>query len=422
MNARVFPGKLTGRVERAVASKSQTHRALICAALADKPTTLHGAALSQDVEATIRCLRALGAGIETQGDALRVLPIQNLQREQLLDCGESGSTLRFLLPVATALHADCTFTGQGRLASRPLSSLYEAMQAHGVTLSPAGCFPLTCRGQLTPGAYRMAGGVSSQFVTGLLLALPLLSGDSRIIPDGQQVSRPYVDMTVDMLRRFQIRLEKDDDIPAPQRFVSPGDITLEGDWSAAAFWLAAGALSEKGVFCGGLLRDSRQGDRAVVALLQAFGAQAQWTEGGVFVRRGALHGIEIDAADIPDLVPILAVVAALAQDETCIRHIGRLRYKESDRVSALLNMLHALGVDASADTDTLTVQGRGRLAGGVVDGCHDHRVVMAAAVAATAADAPVVILGAEAAAKSYPGFADQFAVLGGQWEEADDGI
>ena len=422
MNARVFPGKLTGRVERAIASKSQTHRALICAALADGPVTLRGAALSQDVEATLRCLEALGVRIERQGDTLLVSPIRSLQRERLLNCGESGSTLRFLLPVTAALHADCAFTGQGRLVDRPLFPLYEAMQAHGVLLSPPGRFPLICRGRLTPGAYRVAGGISSQFITGLLLALPLLDGDSRIILDGQQVSRPYVDMTVDMLRRFQIRVEKDFFIPGRQSFVSPDDITLEGDWSAAAFWLAAGALSEKGVFCGGLLPDSRQGDRAVAGLLRAFGARVDYTEKGVSVRRGELRGIEIDGRDIPDLVPILAVVAALAQGETRIRHMGRLRYKESDRVSAILRMLHALGGDADADDDTLTVRGCGRLTGGTVDGCRDHRIVMAAAVAATAADGPVTILDAEAAAKSYPGFGDQFAALGGRWEEADDGI
>lgn len=422
MNARIFPGKLHGRVSRVVASKSQTHRALICAALADRPIVLHGTALSQDIGATVRCLRALGAKVEIRQDGFCVSPIQNILKEKTLDCGESGSTLRFLLPLAAALHADCDFTGQGRLAARPLSPLYEAMQAHGVTLTPQGRFPLSCRGRLTSGTYHIAGSVSSQFITGLLLALPLLPGDSQIDVEGPLASRPYVDMTVDMLRRFGIRTEGEYAVPGGQRFLSPGDLALEGDWSAAAFWLAAGALSEQGVLCQGLCRESLQGDRAVVGLLQAFGAQAQWRPDGVFVCRGELHGIEMDAADIPDLVPVLSVVAALARGETRIRSVSRLRYKESDRLEAILRLLHALGGEAQAEDDALIIRGRGRLSGGTVDGCRDHRIVMAAAVAATAAEGPVTVLGAEAADKSYPGFLDQLAALGGHWEEADDGI
>ncbi|MBQ7519823.1 MAG: 3-phosphoshikimate 1-carboxyvinyltransferase [Clostridia bacterium] len=422
MNARIFPGKLAGRVEHVIASKSQTHRALICAALADKPTALRGRALSRDIEATLRCLRALGAEIASKEDGFFIEPIRALQRETLLDCGESGSTLRFLLPLTAALGADCSFTGQGNLASRPLSPLYEEMQAHGVMLSPQGRFPLCCRGRLRPGDYRIAGNISSQFISGLLLALPLLPGDSRVTVEGPLASRPYVELTRDMLRRFGIRIEEEFHIPGGQRFISPGALTLEGDWSAAACWLAAGALSEKGVFCEGLCRESIQGDRAIVALLQAFGAQTQWRQDGVLVRRGDLHGIDIDAADIPDLVPVLSVVAALARGETRIRQIGRLRYKESDRVQAILRLLHALAAEASTQDDTLIIQGRGRLPGGLVDGCQDHRIVMAAAVAATAAEAPVTLLGAEAADKSDPGFWDQFAALGGHWEEADDGI
>lgn len=422
MNARIFPGKLAGRVSPVIASKSQTHRALICAALADGPTTLRGAALSQDIEATLRCLRALGAEIKIQKDAFCVSPIQNLQKNRLLDCGESGSTLRFMLPMAAALNANCDFTGQGRLASRPLSPLYEAMQAHGAALSAQGRFPLSCRGQLLPGEYCIAGNVSSQFVTGLLLALPLLPGDSRVMIEGPLASRPYVELTLDTLKCFGIRIGKDFAVPGNQRYISPGSLTLEGDWSAAAFWLAAGALSETGVLCGPLRRDSRQGDRAVVDLLQAFGAEAQWREDGVFVRRGALRGIEFDAEDIPDLVPVLAVVAGMAQGQTRIRRISRLRYKESDRVAAILQLLHGLAVEAEAEDNTLTIRGRGGFRGGSVDGCRDHRVVMAAAVAATAAEGPVTILGAEAADKSYPGFLSQFAALGGHWENTDDGI
>lgn len=425
MNARIFPGKLRGQIVDAIPSKSQLHRALILAALADRPTTLTPAALSLDVLATVECLRQLGAEIAVSEREITVSPIKTLKRGPLLDCGESASTLRFLLPLTAALEADCDFTGQGRLASRPLSPLYEAMSAHGVSMSPQGAFPLTCRGRLTAGEYRLAGDVSSQFFSGLMMALPLLPGESRLTPLGRLQSRPYVDMTLEALRAFGIRVTEQGDtfvLPGSQRYTSPGGLTVEGDWSAAACWLAAGAMSPEGVACGPLNPRSVQGDRAIVPLLERFGARIEICPGGVFVRGKALRGIDIDAADIPDLTPVLAVTAAAAVGDTRIRGISRLRFKESDRVASVLAMLRGLGAEAEAAGDTLTVQGRGGIRGGTVDACRDHRIAMAAAVASGAAREPILVLGAEAVQKSYPGFFAHFTALGGKMEEIGHGV
>ena len=323
--------------------------------------------------------------------------------------------LRFLLPVAGALGIRATFTGRGKLAERPLSPLYEEMGAHGVKLSAQGRFPLTAEGQLTPGIYTMAGNVSSQFFTGLLMALPMLAGDSEIRILGTLESASYVEMTLETLERFGIRIERRERgffIPGAQRYRSPGCLTIEGDWSGAAFWLAAGALSKEGVACGGLNTASAQGDRAMLGLMKAFGAETAQEGGLIRVSRGKLRGLEIDAGDIPDLVPALATVAAFAEGETVITRIARLRLKESDRVESVLAMIRGLGGRAEATENEMRIAGGG-LEGGVADVFGDHRIAMAAAIAGSAAKGPVEIIGAEAVAKSYPGFFEVFQALGG---------
>lgn len=425
MNAVIHPQPLAGRVTRVMPSKSQTHRALICAALAEEPCLIRSAALSADARATARCLRALGAEIEETAEGLRVTPIRQIKARALLDCGESGSTLRFLLPVAAALGADCAFTGRGKLKDRPLSPLYEELISHGAALSAPGMFPLTCGGQLCSGSYALAGNVSSQFISGLLMALPRLPGDSTITVTGPLESRSYIDMTLEALRQFGVTATETAEgfsVPGNQVFRSPGEVSIEGDWSGAAFWLAAGALSPDGVECGPLNPASSQGDRTIAALLTRFGARVEQRENAVSVCAAPLHGIEIDAADIPDLVPVLAVVAAAARGETRIHPIARLRLKESDRVEAVLALLHALGAKAEAAENELVIRGNGALRGGTVDAFGDHRIAMAAAVAGSAASGPVTILGAQAVDKSYPGFFEQFAALGGRVEEKENAV
>ncbi len=410
----VFPGTPSGTL-RAISSKSDAHRNLICAALAEGETDFDPFTPSEDIEATIACLAALGADIRRRPDGgCRVTP-GNTPPRPVLDCGESGSTLRFLLPVAAALGCDAAFTGHGRLPQRRIAPLLEALGEHGCAAS-AEHLPLRLSGQLAPGVFSIVGNESSQYISGLLFALPLLSADCRIEIIGTLSSRGYVDMTLRTLARFGIRAEETETgffIPGGQRYRSPGRAVLEGDWSNAAFHLVSGALGAP-VTVTGLDPASEQRDREIIALLTRFGARVTVEDSRVTAAPGELTGQRIDMDQIPDLLPPLAVLACAAKGETVLCNAARLRDKESDRLSAAAALLRNLGGEVREEPDALVIRGTGRLAGGCVDGVGDHRIVMAAAVAAAICREPVVIRGAEAAAKSYPGFFEDFRTLGGK--------
>ncbi len=397
MNVVITPSPLSGAV-RVPASKSAAHRLLISAALADGPTRIAIGSTNRDIEAPAACLRALGADIESESETLVVSPIADVPAEVTLDCGESGSTLRFLLPVAAALGAHTTFTGHGRLPQRPNAPLVEALRAHGAVIDN-GLLPMAVSGPLTGGLWTLPGDVSSQYVTGLLFALPLLEADSVIRLTTPLASAAYVDMTLQALRQFGIDIEGMADgwrIPGRQRYRTPGEAVVEGDWSAAAFWLAANALGAS-IDVRGLDPDSVQGDRAVTALLE------QDT---------------IDATHVPDLVPALAVAAASQPTRTVITGAARLRLKESDRLQSVADMLAALGHGVAVTPDGLIIDGGPpqpcEAPVRTVDGANDHRIVMAAAVAAAHADRPVRVTGAQAVEKSYPDFFRDFEALGGK--------
>ncbi len=383
----------------AIASKSDAHRALICAALSQltsgRTCQISCENVSKDIEATRSCLTALLAGEET------------------MQCGESGSTLRFLLPIMGALGHTAAFYTEGRLPLRPLSPLYEELEAHGCILSAQGSSPLVIRGKLTAGRYVLPGNVSSQYVSGLLFALPLLTGDSRIVIGGTLESRGYVDMSLQVIRDFGVEIIETQDgfaIPGRQQYVAPDTYQVEGDWSNSCFWLAAGALLEDGICVKGLRQDSLQGDRKILELLKAFGAAVQVSEEGVCVYPEKLRGMTIDASQIPDMVPVLAVLACAADGETVIANAGRLRIKESDRLATVTQALRSLGAGVQELPDGLVLEGTGRcngsrpLRGGAVDGAGDHRIVMMAAIASLLCSEPVAITGAEAVEKSYPDF------------------
>lgn len=405
MKAYIGNGALSG-VIRAVTSKSCAHRLLICAAMADAPSLVEVETTNADIEATARCLRALGAGVERTAGGYRVVPAGKVAGQAELDCGESGSTLRFLLPVAARLSAGkaVRLTGSGRLPERPNTALAEEMRRHGVSVS-SDFVPMTVEGSLLPGEYALPGNISSQYITGLLLALPSLAGDSRIRYTTEVESAGYVEMTVAALKEFGVRVHivpGGYDIPGSQTFVSPGSVRAEGDWSNAAFWLAACALGSD-VQVTGLNMNSAQGDRSVVEVLRTMRGPD-----------GRLRGAGIDAADIPDLVPVLAVAATQAEGETVFFNAGRLRIKECDRLAAMRENLTRLGADVRETEDGLIVRGGKRLHGAEVDSFNDHRIAMSMAVAATVADGEVVIRDAGAVAKSYPAFYEDFAALGGQ--------
>lgn len=395
MDIIIKPTKLKGTVA-AIPSKSQAHRLLICAAFADRETRLYCPDTNRDIEATADCLRALGAEITRDEGGYTVLPVQSRPATAVLPCHDSGSTLRFLLPVAGALGVDATFQLEGRLPQRPLSPLWEEMERMGCTLTRPTADTIRCQGKLNSGVYTISGGVSSQFITGLLLAFPLISGESQLEITGKLESAPYVTITLKAMEQFGVMVQNFS-VAGNQHFTSPGTVTVEGDWSNGAFFLAAKALGNN-VTVTGLRADSPQGDRAAAELLP-----------------GLEKKLIIDAADIPDLVPILAVTAACNQGAV-FTNIGRLRLKESDRVESVKEMIIALGGTAESDVETLTVQGTG-LHGGIVDARNDHRIAMSAAIAATACRENVIILGAQCVEKSYPRFFAEYRKLGGRYEQ-----
>ncbi len=396
MDLTIHPRTLKGRIQM-IPSKSQAHRLLICAALADKPTLLQCPETNQDIQATVRCLQALGADIQRTANAFFVSPIRQLPEQAILPCSESGSTLRFLLPVVGALGVDGTFQLEGRLPQRPLSPLWEEMERMGCTLTRPTADTVRCQGILRAGEYTVPGSISSQYITGLLLALPLLEGNSRIHITGSLESLPYVTMTCQALGLFGIETT-DFRVSGRQECRSPGDLEVEGDWSNAAFFLAARHLGSD-LTVMGLNPDSAQGDKAVLPLLRQL-SQEKTT---------------ISARDIPDLVPILSVFAACSHGAE-FTDIRRLRLKESDRVESTVALVEALGGKAEATENTLTVYGTG-LTGGTVDTFRDHRIAMSAAIASTVCRDPVCILGAECVEKSYPQFWREFQALGGQYEQ-----
>ena len=419
MKAIIRPEKLSGRVE-AIASKSSAHRLLICAALSDRPVSVTCKGISKDIEATCRCLEALGAKTVFDGNRINVTPIGEVSDTEYarLDCGESGSTLRFMLPVVAGLGRKALFEASGRLPERPLSPLYELLAENGCTLSEKGVFPFTVEGKSRGGDYMLPGNISSQYITGLLFMLPLVGGGT-VTVTGEFESRSYVDMTVYALRKSGIDVtEKDNVYTVSEGRYSLRDCEAEGDWSNAAFWLSAGAIG-KGVTVTGLDPESLQGDKETVEILRRFGAKITSAEKEITVRPAPLKGIRIDAKNIPDLVPVLSAVACGAEGETVIYNAARLRLKESDRLETTADMINRLGGKARQTDDGLIITGTAGLRGGEISSHNDQRIAMAAAVASNLCKDPVIIDGAEAKNKSYPAFFEDMRALGGNVREEE---
>ena len=406
MQKTVSPASLCGTLD-VIPSKSASHRAVMMAALCKEDTRLAPLQRSRDIEATLACAAALGLGQHDAPQGLRTL-----------DCGESGSTLRFFIPLALDGRGPVRFVGHGRLMQRPLSVYEQLFIPRGVRWALSGD-ALTVEGQLQSGEYALRGDVSSQFITGLLLALPLLSGDSVIRITTALESRGYVELTRRIQAAFGVTSRWADGhtllVPGGQTPVSPGSFAIEGDWSHAAFYLVAGALGKAGpLTLRRLCIDSTQGDRAIVPILRGMGARIEETAQGLTVFPSALHGAQVDVTQVPDLVPVLAVAMAGAQGESRITGAARLRIKESDRLSAIADALCACGAEVRELPDGLVICGGPPLHGAAVDGRNDHRIVMAMAVAAALCDGEITISDAEAVAKSAPAFWQEYASLGGQ--------
>ncbi len=416
MKAVISPSRLSGTVG-AIASKSVLHRLLICSALSEGDTRIDSVTMSRDIAATMSAARGLGKDVRTEGDSLYVT---TGARADEINVNESGSTFRFILPVACAVSNGTSLTlhGSDYLASRPISPLYEELTAHGAVISEMGKFPMTVGGSLASGVYTVPGNVSSQYISGLLFALPLLSGDSEIVIKGRLESKPYVDITVGCLERFGIEVkvtERGYFVRGGQKYVSPRVISCEGDLSNAAFFLAAGALSEAYVGVTGLPEKTAQGDFEAIGILSRFGAEKRSANGITEFRRArSLTATDIDATDIPDLIPILALVASVSEGVTHIYGASRLRYKESDRLASVTDVLSSLGADITEEADGLIIRGVKRLHGARVSSHNDHRIAMTAAIASLVSDGEITVDGFDAINKSYPDFIRDFSALGGK--------
>ncbi len=408
MNKTLAPGERYGEV-RIPSSKSIVHRQLICAALGEHEVLIRYDGLSRDIRATADCLSALGADIRIGENTLCVRPIDGRSNVETarLPTGESGSTLRFLIPVAGALGRRADFIMEGRLAERPMAPFDRLLREHGMSLSREGQI-LHCEGQLEGGLFCLPGNISSQYFSGLLMALPKLGCDSILQTEGRMESAAYVELTEEVLKAAGIRFDRENEtswkIFGNQIPCLPDTVSAEGDWSNATFFLCAAALSGHGIRVSGLNPGSCQGDRQILRILREFGAEVSVEEKSVSVRQGCCRPIEVDAMAIPDLVPVLAVLCCSAEGISRITGAARLRWKESDRLTTTTALIRSLGGEAEELPDGIVIHGSGRLRGGTAESFNDHRIAMSAAVASVLCAEPVTVLGAECVGKSYPAF------------------
>ena len=397
-------------------SKSDVHRAIICAAMANGVSRISPVALSNDIKATIGCIKALGADAVLENNVLTVDGTNMYKNKTaLLDCGESGSTLRFFIPIAAVGNINATFVGKGKLPQRPIGIFTEALPKAGTVCKTEGGLPLEIKGQLKSGIFEIPGNVSSQFITGLLLALPILEGDSEIVLTSPLESVGYIAMTIRTMKQFGVNIqatEKGWHIKGGQSYKTC-DYTTDGDWSQAAFFMVLGAVSGK-VTVKGVAKDSTQGDKKCAEILARFGAKVTQLDNEVTVEKGELKAITIDASQIPDLVPVLSVCAAFAEGTTKIINAERLRIKECDRLKATAELLNNLGGKVKELSDGLEITGVSSLKGGNVNGYNDHRIVMSAAVCAARSDEDITATFAMSINKSFPDFYIDYNSIGGK--------
>lgn len=391
---------------------------LIAAALAGGVSEISNISHSEDIDATIDALTALGAKVFREGTVYTVIGIKTPSASAVIDCRESGSTMRFIIPIAAALGCSCEFHGSGKLPERPITPYIREMGKNGAVITQTeGIMPFTMNGKLRGGEYVLEGDISSQFITGLLFALPLCSENSVIRLASKLESKPYADMTIDALTRFGISIEESEDkdglplyrIRGGQKYRS-ADVTVEGDYSQAAFYFAANALGSE-VNVDNLNEDSVQGDKKILEIIRNMGynkLNAHASE--------KLSAFSADVSDIPDLVPILTVLGCFTDGVSRITGAKRLKIKESNRLEAIAAALGNIGGKIKVFDDSLEIEPVERFHGGTIDGCNDHRIVMASAIASTMADGEITITDAEAVSKSYPDFWRDFISLGGKAE------
>ncbi|MEO1814861.1 MAG: 3-phosphoshikimate 1-carboxyvinyltransferase [Acetobacterium sp.] len=427
----ITPKLLKGSLE-IPPSKSVSHRAIISAGLAQGESVISNVLMSEDMIATCDAMTALGACISYQKEqngrfTLTIKGCDPLAlKAETIQCNESGSTLRFIIPIVLLQPKRAVITGKGRLVTRPMKPYYEIFAEKGIQykhLEKEQDLPLVVEGMLTPGTYKLDGGVSSQFITGLLFALPLLTGDSVIELTSKLESKPYIDITLDVLKQFGIEIVNDND----QRFLikgnqayTPNNYRVEGDFSQGAFWLVAGTIGEM-MSCQDLNYASQQGDKVIVDILKEMGGDICVEADKLIIAKSQTQGTVIDVSQCPDLVPILGVVGSLSQGTTTIINGERLRFKESDRLMATADVLNKLGGKVEETADGLVIHGVSGFTGGHVESHNDHRIAMAVAIASICANGKIILDGAEAVNKSYPHFWEDFTAMGGEWIGLDMG-
>ncbi len=415
MNVIINKSNLCGTIS-AISSKSHAHRALICAALSNEVSKIKCDTTSKDIEATVNCLNGLGANITYQDKTFLVEPIDLTKAQTQIDVGESGSTLRFLIPIICALGLNVKIKMHGRLPQRPLFPLDRELEKNGCKLVRNDDV-LSISGKLNANLIEIEGNVSSQFISGLLFALPLLNKECKVVIKEKFESYSYVLLTLDVLKQFGIEYKfENNTFELLSSRYNAKDLIVEGDWSNSAFWLCLGAMLDNGITVKNLAFNSVQGDKKIIEILSRFGAKIEINDNFAKISKGNLNGFEIDASDIPDLVPILCVLACNAKGKTTIKNAKRLRIKESDRIKTVVEMISNLGGKIEETDDGMIVH-NSKLKGGVVNSHNDHRIAMSAAIASVLCENEVKILNAESVEKSYPTFYNDFKSLNGNVKE-----
>ncbi len=402
-------------------SKSVAHRMMVCAALSRSECYINNISDSDDMTATIGCLESLGAKISRSNDTIHIDATDfakgTKDTHYTLNCKESGTTLRIMIPICAALGLDATFIGEGRLVNRPLDEYLRILPAHGIKIEKGeSSLPLTISGKLSGDKFSVSPKVSSQYVTGLIFALSLLNNDATLSLESELLGGQYVDITISVMKTFGVHVEKNNNsfiLRGSQNYtINKTGINVEGDWSQAAFFLCCGAI-DGDITVTNLDINSTQGDKKIVEFLRAFGADITVFENSVHIKKSSLKGCNIDALDTPDLVPILSVLSCFAQGDTNISGVSRLKFKESDRLLSTSQMINALGGCATYTDDCMTIKGCAKLCGGKVEGYNDHRIVMSSAIAGAFCDNETTITDANAINKSYTNFFDDYKNLGG---------
>lgn len=422
-NVKITPSPLKGEIN-IPPSKSLAHRAVICAGLSEGISKIDNIIYSEDIKATIKGMESFGVKVEekagNEDEITKALKVQGTRNFRVvadtIDCIESGSTIRFLIPIALLTGEEVTFKGRGKLVSRPMNIYYELFESQGIGYeNNSGNLPLKVKGKLKPETYKVKGNVSSQFITGLMFALPLLEGDSKIVVTTELESKGYVDLTMDSMKKFGVEIENKDYkefyIKGNQRYLNR-DYRVEGDFSQAAFWIVAGLLGAN-IKCKDLNVNSLQGDMEILDIVKKMGANLDIKEEYIEVKASETKGIVIDASECPDLVPVLSVLAALSEGTTRIINAERVRIKECDRLKAMATELNKVGAEIEETADGLIIKGKKSLKGGIVDSWNDHRIAMAMAVASIKCEEPLIITDSKAVKKSYPHFWEDFVKLGG---------